>query len=96
MSLTDIINQVNGSTVLLLAALIYVIVASLKVAPAFKHNQYLPIVSVVLGLVIGAIIGRQTDIGFLSGLVDGAIAGFVSSGSHELVDSLQSFLGGKK
>lgn len=95
MNMIDILNQVNANAVLGIMVLVYVIVWGLKMTPAFKHNEYLPIISIMIGLIIGAFMGHLTSAGLVSGFVDGALAGAISSGGHEAIDAIKSFIGGK-
>lgn len=82
--MTNIIQLINGSTIVLIALVTYVVVWAVKLTKF--NNQYLPIVAELIGAVIGLGLSlAQGDVAWTVGLVDGLVAGAVSVGGNELV-----------
>jgi len=82
--MSSLIELVNGSTIILIALVVYVVVWGVKQTKV--NNQYLPIVAELIGAIIGfAISFAQGDVSWTVGLGDGLVAGAVSVGGNELV-----------
>lgn len=91
-----LIQFINGTTIAAIAVVTYLVVWAIKQSKL--SNQYLPIVAILIGAVIGIFIGiANGDIKWVAGLVDGVIAGAVSVGGNELAKSIGTmFNGGAK
>lgn len=92
----ELIQFINGTTIAAIAVVTYLVVWAIKQSKL--SNQYLPIVAILIGAVIGIFIGiANGDIKWVAGLVDGVIAGAVSVGGNELAKSIGTmFNGGAK
>ncbi|WP_282670369.1 holin [Lactiplantibacillus plantarum] len=92
----ELIQFINGTTIAAIAVVTYLVVWAIKQSKL--SNQYLPIVAILIGAVIGISIGiANGDIKWVAGLVDGVIAGAVSVGGNELAKSIGTmFNGGAK
>ncbi|WP_265489634.1 holin [Lactiplantibacillus plantarum] len=92
----ELIQFINGTTIAAIAVVTYLVVWAIKQSKL--SNQYLPIVAILIGAVIGIFIGiANGDIKWVAGLVDGVIAGAVSVGGNELAKSIGTmFDGGAK
>lgn len=92
----ELIQFINGTTIAAIAVVTYLVVWAIKQSKL--SNQYLPIVAISIGAVIGIFIGiANGDIKWVAGLVDGVIAGAVSVGGNELAKSIGTmFNGGAK
>lgn len=92
----ELIQFINGTTIAAIAVVTYLVVWAIKQSKL--SNQYLPIVAILIGAVIGIFIGiANGDIKWVAGLVDGVIAGAVSVGGNELAKSIGTmFNGGTK
>ncbi|AUS70763.1 holin [Lactiplantibacillus plantarum] len=92
----ELIQFINGTTIAAIAVVTYLVVWAIKQSKL--SNQYLPIVAILIGAVIGIFIGIASgDIKWVAGLVDGVIAGAVSVGGNELAKSIGTmFNGGAK
>ncbi|MBO2722296.1 holin [Lactiplantibacillus plantarum] len=92
----ELIQFINGTTITAIAVVTYLVVWAIKQSKL--SNQYLPIVAISIGAVIGIFIGiANGDIKWVAGLVDGVIAGAVSVGGNELAKSIGTmFNGGAK
>lgn len=92
----ELIQFINGTTIAAIAVVTYLVVWAIKQSKL--SNQYLPIVAILIGAVIGIFIGiANGDIKWVAGLIDGVIAGAVSVGGNELAKSIGTmFNGGAK
>ncbi|BDZ31215.1 phage holin family protein [Lactiplantibacillus pingfangensis] len=85
--MSSLVNIANGSTVFLIALVVYLVVWAIKQSKL--DNQYLPIVAEIIGGVIGLAISLlQGDVSAVLGVIDGLAAGAISVGGNELIKSV--------